>query len=162
VIGIVVAVGGLGWVPQQAPGTVTFDGVHLTIAYSGMWPGIFGPTSQNACLESGLFFPLGDLPNCPGNLTGGNQYDFGIFELGAPGNVSDVFVNVSIYSPISIFSYVCGYPAPPPAPAPSWNLSQEFPSGMGCGLGVLLTMPNPAPSFPGGLWLQANMTVHVV
>jgi hypothetical protein len=95
-------------------------------------------------------------------LTGGNQYDFGVFELGTPGNVSDVFVNVSIQSPIPIFSYVCGYADPPPAPTLSWNLTQGFPTGFGCGLGVLLTMPNPAPSFPGGLWFLANMTVHVI
>ncbi|MGD0588851.1 MAG: hypothetical protein ABSA63_08695 [Thermoplasmata archaeon] len=42
----------------------------------------------------------------------------------------------------------------------SWNLSMGFPTGMGCGLGVILTMPNPASNIPGGLWLQANMTVH--
>ncbi len=161
-IGAVVAMGGLGWVPTTPPGVVAFDGVELTITYSGMWPGIYGPTHQNACLESPLFFPFGVSPSCPGNLTGGNQYDFGIFELGAPTNVSDVFVNVSVYSPIPIFSYFCGYGVPPPAPALSWNLTQGFPTRFGCGLGVLLTMPNPAPSFPGGLWFQASMTVHVV
>jgi hypothetical protein len=163
IIGAVVAVGGLGWVPVTAPGVVAFEGVNLTITYSGLWPGIYGPTHQNACLETPrLFFPTGAPPDCPGNLTGGNHYSFGIFEIVAPGNVSDVFVNLSIESPIPIFVYFCGYPIPPPAPALNWNLSQGFPNGMGCGLGVLFTIPSPAPSFPGGLWFQANMTVHVV
>lgn len=162
-IGAVVAVGGLGWVPTTPPGMVAFDGVHLTIAYSGIWPGIYGPTHQNSCLEPQIsFLPSGDHPNCPANLTGGQQYGFGIFMMGAPTNLSNVFVNVSIESPIPIFSFFCVYPVPPPSPALNWNLSQPFPTGSGCGLGVLFTVPNPAPSFPGGLWFQANMTVHVV
>ena len=162
IIGAVVTVGGLGWAPATPPGFVTFAGVNLTISYSGAWPGIYGPTHQNSCLEPTLSSVTGPRPNCPIKMTGGDQYGFGVFELGNPGNVSDVFVNVSLHSPIPVVSFFCGYGDPPPPPALNWNLSQVFPSGSGCGLGVLLTIADPAPSFPDGLWFDASMSVHVV
>ncbi len=162
-IGALVTVGGLGWRPTAQPGTVAFDGIDLTIVYTGIWPGLYGPTHQNGCVEPQLaFLPSGDRPDCPAHLTGGQQYGFGVFMMGAPTKVSEVFVNVSIDSPIPIFGYFCGYSDPPPSPALSWNLSEGLPTGAGCGLGVLLTVPDPAPSVPGGLWFQASMTVHVV
>jgi len=161
-VGSVVAVGGLGWLPSKSPGTIAFRGVNMTVAYSGAWPGLFGPVHQNACSES-ISTPAGiQQPNCPQNLTGGQSYDFTIFLVATPLNVSDVFVNATVVSPIPIFSYVCVYPDPQPPPAMSWNLTEPLPTGAGCGIGVLFTLPNPAPTFPAGLWFQLSMMVHVV
>ncbi len=162
VIGVVLVIGSLGWVPQKAPpGTIAFDGVHLTIAYSGNWPGIFGPSQQNACLQP-HGPPFNEGPNCPANLTGGNQYNFDVFEVYAPNNVSEVFANISVQSPFPVVATICVTDLPLPPPTHNWNLSDDVPAGILCGWGVTFTMPNPVPAFPGGLWLQANMTVHVV
>lgn len=61
-----------------------------------------------------------------------------------------------------MFSYYCGYYDPPPSAALEWNPSQGLPAGSGWGLGVLLTVPNRRSRLTGGLWFQANITVHVV
>jgi hypothetical protein len=162
VIGVVLVVGGLGWVPQnQAPGTIAFHGVNLTIAYTGAWPGIFGPSHQNACLQP-HGPPFNEGPNCPANLTAGRQYNFDVFEVYAPNNVSLVFANISLQSPFPVVATICVYGGPLPSPTLRWNLSDDVPAGILCGWGVTFSMPNPVPESPGGLWLQANMTVHVV
>jgi len=162
-LGVVVAMGGLGWIPRgnQAPGKIAFKGVNLTIAYTGVWPGIFGPENQDACLQR-VGSPFDSAPNCPVNLTGGQRYNFDIFDVFAPINITNVFANISIQSPIPLNAGICFVGLPLPPPTRYWNLSDSVPSGILCGWGVTFTMPDPVPAFPGGLWLQANMTVHVV
>lgn len=168
-IGVVVAVllvaiplvpGGSLHVPGISAGTLAFEGVNLSIAYSGGSPGILGPTHQNSCLQQS---PYTDSPDCPANLTGGSSYTFSIFEVYAPVNVSSLWVNMTIVSPLPIDAAICRF-GPPPlyAPTNSVNATVWVPGGEGCAWYVMIALPDPAPTIPGGLWLQGNMTVHVL
>jgi hypothetical protein len=162
VVSTILVLGAYGWIPSsRSPGVAHFEGVNLTIAYSGEWPGIFGPAHQNACLQS----PYGAFnthPDCPVNLTGGKQYNFDVFEVYAPNNVSMVFANISVHSPFPVVATICVASLPLPPATLVWNLTDDVPAGILCGWGVTFSMPAPVPAFPGGLWLQANMTVHVI
>ena len=159
-VGAVLVVGGFGWVPRTSPGTLAFEGVNLNITYSGNATSFYGPTHQNACDQILPPSWFAGSPACPKNMTGGDSYVFEIFSLWGPSDATFTFVNVSLHSPIPLISGICYSPSS--VPSLYWNLSQEFPSGDGCGWGVQIALANPAPIIPGGLWLQANMTVHTL
>lgn len=153
------------YAPGHLLGRVRFDGVQLNIAYSGEHPGIFGPTSQNACFQqAGLPLPpppepVG--PDCPRYLYSGGQYDFAIFVWGAPLNTSFVFGNVSIHFSLPFQASSCQQALSPPMPSHNSSVRQELASGMWCGIIVEFSVPIPAPPSPSGLWMYANMTIHV-
>lgn len=147
------------------PGSVALKGVALNISYSPGSRQIWGPSEQDACLQS---FPPGwppppPGPNCPRNLSGGVTYSFTIFEVWPPLNISVVYINASLSSPIPFQTFFCGYSSPLPPAVYRENLSDfSIAGGEGCGWGVVLTVPNPAPAFPTGFWMNATMTVHAV
>jgi hypothetical protein len=164
-LGIAIAIALLwtihGLPAPPSPGTVAFDGINLTIDYTGASPAIFGPVHQNACLQPSQGTILAR-PNCPTTLSGGKEYGFEIYWVIAPDNVSDVFVNLSLYSSVPFSSVVCIGDGSPPPMNYSYSESLALPTGQGCAWGVTIFTPNPAPEVPSGLWMTALPSAHVI
>jgi len=155
--------------PSGSQGREAFNGVALSITYVGSSVGIYGPVHQNACLQEPLLSPEGPLgPSCPNNLTAGTEYNFTIFELFVPydldsHSISEMFLNVTISSPIALSQTVCGVAQSSP-PTQRSSLGLELPPGIGCAWTISFVAPSPLPAtLPGvGIWMAATMSVDAV
>jgi hypothetical protein len=160
---VVIANGGPLFLSKApSPGTVTLDGVQVDYFYLNGTPQIFGPNQQEVCSL------------CPLTLTGGTTFTIGtlLVQYFPGGNATTYWLNVT--SPIPFEEWSCSWTGARPAGWPptgcpfttDWNqgaFTVEVESGTASTTYPLtLSIPNPAPSLPGGFDVQMVFAVEMV
>lgn len=142
-----------GWVSRSefapSPGSVVLESVGVNLRYApGTWE-VYGPQPP---------IPYPECNECPASYRGGTQADVGFWFAWAPLNVTSISFNVSVSTPFPSFGYCGGYSVPPGPFSDRWSFNTTLPGGSGCGLAMILSIPNPAPVIPP-LNLLVNLTV---
>jgi hypothetical protein len=148
------------------PAAVHVDGVELKITYLNGASPLFGPTEQNACYET-VPLPIGDPtfgPECPSQIVAGSSYDLQFFVTGNPGDSPGLWANMTVAAPFSFQLF----PAPSNHPTTYSNQSGLFQSnqsmlydnGEWTSWALVFTFPVAPSSAPGGLWLDATLTIQ--
>ena len=148
--------------PTAPPGSVVLDNVQVDYFYLNGTPQIFGPNQQELCSL------------CPLTLTGGTTFTIGklLVQYLPGGNTTTVWFNAT--SPIPFEEWSCSWTGARPAGWPptgcpfttDWN-EPAFTYEVGSGSASIsypltLSIPNPAPSLPGGFDVQLVFAVEMV
>jgi hypothetical protein len=160
---VFIANGGTLLIPAHtSPGYVLLDGIKVDIFYQNGTPPVFGPNEQQLC------------KNCPMNLTGGTTFMMSsiLSLLFPPNSTTTFYFNAS--SPVPFEEWECSWSGARPAGWPptgcpfveQWN-EPRFSVYDGAGQFMItypltLSIPDPAPSLPGGFEVQIVMWVSMV
>jgi hypothetical protein len=140
--------------PPPSPGSVTLDGVLVSTDYAtNSSRQAFGPAQNVSC------------PECPLTLSGGQQASVFVLWINLIGYPAVVYYNASIWSPIPFREDGCSGLGPCPLTNDEIFRNVTFTAGGGGGLfavPALLTVPDPAPSLPGGFWILSVVQANVV
>ena len=146
---------------------VQFNGVRLDTVYLNDSPEVFGPAVQNACNESlptGPSWP-GFGPECPAQLVGGVSYDIVFFMIGHVGSLPGLWANMTVTAPFA-FQVNPGTAGDiPTAYSGTTGLFESgdhflYTGGEWMGWALVFTMPTRFSFPPGGLWLNASLTIQ--
>ena len=162
-VGVSTIILGVGYVPPPAPpGTVVLDNVQVNYFYLNGTPQIFGGNQQELC------------PLCPLTLTGGTTFTAGtLLEQILPGgNSTTLWFNAT--SPVPFEEWSCSWtgarpPGWPPTGCPfttDWHGgAQTIEVGANSSASITypltLSIPDPAPSLPGGFYVQLVFAVKM-
>lgn len=141
---------------QVPAGSVTLNGVFVNVTYvpGSMQP--WAPSTSN-CTDREFGLPS---YHCPVKLSGGTEFSVLAF-LSVPSNET-AFLNDTVWSPVPFQELSCSGTGSCPLTNHWEDRNWTVTSGRQWGDVVMLAIPSPAPSFPDGFWVVANVTVNVV